>query len=170
MNANQDQFRAALAAAYADLFANNAEYAYSASKTTPAQLADKMLAAAISGSINKDGEGVKRACKACGIPYTLKAIFAFVGYEKPAPIAPEVSTGIGSKTRKTVELIIPKIVTMMTGVWRIQKAHDLVKLTYTDNTTEAGFISLARWLELGEDGMKIVSEIQAQRKPANVSA
>lgn len=77
---NQTKFHAALVAAYTDLFATNPEYAYSASKTTPEGLADRMLAAAVSGSINEDGEGVRRACVACGIPHTLKAIFELVGY------------------------------------------------------------------------------------------
>ncbi len=75
---NQSKFHAALVAAYTDLFSTSKDYAYSASKLTPEQLADRMLAASIAGTVNHSGEGMKRACKACGIPHTRKALLAFV--------------------------------------------------------------------------------------------
>lgn len=74
---NRETFETALVTAYTDLFANDPEYAYAASRTTPAALAAKMTAGLLTGSANKDGEGIKRACKACGIKHTYKAIQAF---------------------------------------------------------------------------------------------
>jgi hypothetical protein len=78
MQSNLDKFAEALELAYIDLFANNPEYAYSAAITTPEALASKMASHLITGDANKDGEGIKRACKACSIQQTYKAISAFL--------------------------------------------------------------------------------------------
>lgn len=75
---NLDKFTAALESAYVDLFANDPEYAYSASRTTPQALASRMASLLVTADANKDGEGIKRACKACGIKQTYKAISAFL--------------------------------------------------------------------------------------------
>jgi hypothetical protein len=75
---NLDKFTQALELAYVDLFANNPEYAYSASRTTPQALASKMASCLVTGDANKYGEGIRRACKACGIKQTYKAISAFL--------------------------------------------------------------------------------------------
>lgn len=83
LNPAQAQFHAALVAAYTDLFANDPAYAYSASKCTPVELADKMTAAAIAGSASYTGSGFKLAAKACGIKHTAKSINAFLG---PSPL------------------------------------------------------------------------------------
>ena len=74
---NKQKFTDALTTAYRDLFATNPEYAYSAARTTPEALAVKMTNGLHTGAANKDGEGIKRACKTCGIPQTYKAIQAF---------------------------------------------------------------------------------------------
>lgn len=75
---NKDTFRAALIAKYADLFANDPEYAYSAARNTPEQLADKMMPGLATGDASKDGAGIKHACKVCGIKYTYAAIRAYL--------------------------------------------------------------------------------------------
>lgn len=75
---NREQFKAKLAEVYSNLFANDPEYAYSASKCTPEGLADKMTESLITGSANKDGEGIKRTCKAFGIKQTYAAIREFL--------------------------------------------------------------------------------------------
>jgi len=75
---NLDKFTEALEAAYTDLFANNPKYSYSAYLTTPKALASKMSSHLMTGDANKDGEGVKRACKACGIKQTYKSISEFL--------------------------------------------------------------------------------------------
>lgn len=75
---NTTQFETALTEAYRDLFANDPEYAYSASRCTPESLAAKMTAGLATGAANKDGEGIKRACRAMKIPHTYKAIRAFL--------------------------------------------------------------------------------------------
>lgn len=75
---NLDKFTLALEYAYVDLFANDPEYAYSASRTTPKALASTMASYLMKGDANKEGEGIKRACKACGIKQTYKAISAFL--------------------------------------------------------------------------------------------
>ncbi len=75
---NTEQFQTALTDAYKDLFANDPEYAYSASRTTPEALAVKMTAGLATGAANKDGTGIKRACKAVGIKPTWAAIRAYL--------------------------------------------------------------------------------------------
>lgn len=76
--ARVDVFFLKLAAHYADLFANDPEYAYSASRTTPHDLARKMTIGLDTGSANKDGDGIKRTCRELGIPHTYKAIRAYL--------------------------------------------------------------------------------------------
>ncbi len=76
-----DAFCAQLTQEYRDLFANDPEYAFSAAHITPEDLARKMTLGLDSGSANKDGAGVKRTCKHFGIPYTYKAIRAFLNAE-----------------------------------------------------------------------------------------
>jgi hypothetical protein len=75
---NLEKFTQALEAAYVDLFANDPKYAFSASRITPKALASKMASSLMTGDANKDGDGVKRACKACGIKQTYKAISVFL--------------------------------------------------------------------------------------------
>ena len=75
---NKQRFMDALVVAYRDLFATSSEYAYSASRTTPESLALKITEGLHTGGANKDGEGVKRACKAMGINQTYKAIQGFL--------------------------------------------------------------------------------------------
>ena len=75
---NLDKFTSALESAYVDLFVNDPEYSYCASRTTPQTLALRMASLLITADANKDGEGIKRACKACGIKQTYKAISAFL--------------------------------------------------------------------------------------------
>lgn len=78
---NLDAFCARLAVEYKNLFENDPEYAFSASRTTPEELARKMTLALDNGTANKDGEGIKRTCKHFGINYTYKAIRAFLSQE-----------------------------------------------------------------------------------------
>jgi hypothetical protein len=78
---NKTKFCLALECAYTDLFRTDPEYGFSASRTTPGALAAKMTAGLVTGSANKDGEGIKRACKACGIKQTYKAIKTYLEAE-----------------------------------------------------------------------------------------
>jgi hypothetical protein len=75
---NLDAFCDQLEREYVRLFECDPEYAYSAARITPAALARKMTLGLDSGSANKDGDGIKRTCKHFGIPYTYKAIRAFL--------------------------------------------------------------------------------------------
>jgi hypothetical protein len=75
---NLDAFCAFLSAKYAELFANDPEYSYSASKCTPGELARKMALALDRGSANKAGKAIAAACRHFGIPHTYKAIRAFL--------------------------------------------------------------------------------------------
>ena len=74
---NKQRFMDALVVAYRDLFATSREYAYIASRITPEALALKITEGLHTGAANKDGEGVKRACKAMGIKQTYNAIQGF---------------------------------------------------------------------------------------------
>jgi hypothetical protein len=67
-------FELHLSRAYEDLFANDPEYQLAASRYRPSELACKMTLGLAKGDANKDGEGIRRACKAVGIKHTYKAI------------------------------------------------------------------------------------------------
>ena len=84
--ANRAIFELHLTRAYADLFDNDPEYAYSAARCTPSGLAYKMTLGLAKNEANKDGEGIKRVCKLLGIKYTYKAIDEYLN----APEAAEV--------------------------------------------------------------------------------
>jgi len=75
---NKERFTEALTKAYQDLFSTNPEYSYSVAHTTPEALALKMTEGLITGAANKDGEGIKTACRQCGIKQTYKAIQSFL--------------------------------------------------------------------------------------------
>lgn len=68
--------------------------------------------------------------------------------------------------KHVINIILPNVQAMMTGVWRIQKAHDLVTLEYIDGTREAGIVKLPRWMQIADNPFAIVGEVQSQRKPA----
>lgn len=67
----------ALTAAYRELF-ERPEYAAARARGTPEDLAERMVAGLVAGTADKDGEGVRRACKACGIKHTYRAIREYV--------------------------------------------------------------------------------------------
>jgi hypothetical protein len=73
-----DAFRVRLEQEYIHLFHGDPEYQYASQRTTPQALAAKMTDGLRAGSANKDGEGIKRACKHFKIPHTYKAIRAFL--------------------------------------------------------------------------------------------
>lgn len=92
MDSNTERFRAALEAAYVDLFANHPDYAHHGrsqtlygnggstvlAATTPASLAARMTEGLRTGSAHHGGEGIKRACKALNIKHTRTAITAYL--------------------------------------------------------------------------------------------
>lgn len=78
---NLDAFCAQLENEYENLFKNDPEYAYAASRTTPPALARKMTLGLDNGQANKDGDGIKRTCRHFGIPHTYKAIREFLNKE-----------------------------------------------------------------------------------------
>lgn len=75
---NLEKLTQELEKAYSVLFETDSRFAYSKTITTPKELAAKMANGLASGSANKDGEGVKLACKACGIKNTYKDLRAFL--------------------------------------------------------------------------------------------
>ena len=78
-----------------------------------------------------------------------------------ASASPEVAQI--KKGQKVLCLIYPKIESMMTGVWRVERAHGLTMLTYTDNTREGAMIPDARWNEISGNLFSIVREVQDAR-------
>ena len=70
-------FRDTLAAQYRELF-KTPEYSYSAARMTPEALATRMTDSLLSGTASKNGDGIKRTCKALKIPYTYAAIWAYL--------------------------------------------------------------------------------------------
>lgn len=75
---NKEKFIEELEKAYSVLFETDSRFFYSKRVTTPLELAAKMANGLATGSANKDGEGVKIACKACGIKNTYKDLRAFL--------------------------------------------------------------------------------------------
>ena len=61
----QLHFQAALASAYADLFANDSDYAFGPNGPTPEALAEKMTDSAIAGKANGTGKGFRRVNSWC---------------------------------------------------------------------------------------------------------
>ena len=83
--ANRAIFELHLQRAYTDLFANDPEYAYSAARCTPSELAYKMTLALAKNEANKDGQGIKSVCKLLKIKYTYKAIYEYLNAAEVAP-------------------------------------------------------------------------------------
>lgn len=75
---NYIKFERLLCKQYEHLLANDPEYAYSARVSTPAGLAAKMTAGLKNGNANKCGSGIRNTCRELGIPYTYKAIRAYL--------------------------------------------------------------------------------------------
>lgn len=71
---NKETFMDTLTKEYEYLFENDPEYAFSASRTMPRQLAARMTEGLRAGTANKDGKGIKKTCQKLGIAYTYKAI------------------------------------------------------------------------------------------------
>ena len=69
----QDKFIEELKRQYAVLFLEP-EYKMASQRYTPEELARKMTAGLKDGTANKDGDGIRRTCKALGIKFTYKAI------------------------------------------------------------------------------------------------
>lgn len=70
-------FRDTLAVQYRELFTSPA-YSTAAARMTPEALATRMTDGLIKGAANKDGDGIKRTCKALKIPYTYAAIKSYL--------------------------------------------------------------------------------------------
>ncbi len=76
---NRERFQAELVRQYTDLFSSgDPDYAYAAKMGTPEKLAKQMTDALSIGSANKEGKGIRRACKALGVAYTYKGIREFL--------------------------------------------------------------------------------------------
>lgn len=170
MNPNQAQFHAALVVAYKELFETNPEYAYSASKTTPEELAARMMEAVLRGSANTTGPGFRMACKACGIAHTGKAIDAFLGIEAPARAAKR-------KDSRSYMLAAPFIESVMSGAVAAFAAGDSVTLKYSDGSSESADCpeQAAAIRNYAKDSrcdapnfFAIVSAVQSKRVPATV--
>lgn len=70
---NADKFINELSAAYKVLF-KLPDYAMAAKRYEPWDLAEKMAKGLVDGSANKDGDGIRIACKTLGIKHTYAAI------------------------------------------------------------------------------------------------
>jgi hypothetical protein len=76
---NLERFVTVLTDQYSQLFEHEpTNYGMAKARYTPAELAEKMTMSLKNGTANKDGEGIKRTCKALGITYTYKALNAYL--------------------------------------------------------------------------------------------
>ena len=81
---NLDRFCAILAETYEYLFATDPDYQHVHSAgSTPEWLARKMTLSLSAGTASKDGKDIRRTCKELGIPYTYKAIRAYLEADVP---------------------------------------------------------------------------------------
>jgi hypothetical protein len=79
MSGNLIKFMGVLADQYAVLFKEQPQvYSLAAQRYSPSGLAEKMTMSLKKREGDKDGEGIKRTCKALGIPHTYKAIEAYL--------------------------------------------------------------------------------------------
>lgn len=79
MSGNMIKFMGVLADQYADLFKSRPqEYSMAMQRYTPSGLAEKMTMSLKKREADKDGEGIRRACKVLGIQHTYKAIEEFL--------------------------------------------------------------------------------------------
>lgn len=74
---NLDKFHAQLTKEYEILF-ETPDFDYARKITSPPSLSLKMTLGLDQGTANKDGVGIKRACKHFGVKHTYKAIRAFL--------------------------------------------------------------------------------------------
>lgn len=75
---NLDYFYVLLKLQYIALFESDPDYAFAASRTTPAKMARKITLELDQGTANKEGKGVKNVCKELNIKHTYKAIHTFL--------------------------------------------------------------------------------------------
>lgn len=78
MNTNQKIFRDMLVEQYTQLFKEDPDYAYSASRSTPEALADRMTESLTKGNANKDGVAIRNVCRKLKIAHTYRAIQGFL--------------------------------------------------------------------------------------------
>ena len=83
---NLEHFIAALTQAYERLYVSDPDtYGIAKARYTPAELAEKMAMGLITRDANKEGAGIKAACKACGIKHTYAAIEAYLAARRVDP-------------------------------------------------------------------------------------
>lgn len=78
MSTQRERFQIVLTGQYEHFHKHDARYAYVAQNLTPAQHAEKMVAALATHGADKDGDAVKATCKALGVKHTYKAIREFL--------------------------------------------------------------------------------------------
>jgi hypothetical protein len=78
MNSQYVKFESELTKAYEKLFATDKGYGYVARLHTPQSLAARMTAGLANNTADKDGDGIKMACKAVGIKHTWKEILPYL--------------------------------------------------------------------------------------------
>lgn len=78
MVTNREMFQTELTKQYLALYESDPSYEYSRKHITAFDLAEKMTEGLYKGTASKDGEGIKRTCKALKIKVTYKAIQEFL--------------------------------------------------------------------------------------------
>jgi hypothetical protein len=106
---NTEKFRIELERAYTHLFQSDPDYAYAASRNTPQGLAEKTTSAFMERAANKDGKGVKIACKTLGIKHTYKGIFSFLSNDdamEDSAVSGQIdAASLGFKARPILRLL-----------------------------------------------------------------
>lgn len=76
---NAERFETILKDQYTQLFEADPAYkGHIARRTEPADLAKKMTEGLLAGTANKDGNGIKRTCRALGVKYTYQSISQYL--------------------------------------------------------------------------------------------
>jgi len=63
-------------------------------------------------------------------------------------------------TKTTLNIILPRAESTITGVWRILKAHDLVTLEYTDGSRKSAIIKSDKWTKIHADNLSIIYNVR----------
>jgi hypothetical protein len=117
----------------------------------------------LEGSVYRQAEPEFAQCQWCDERSALLAAHgAAEGRAKPTTSDERKQMNTATKTVST--MVLPNIQAMMTGVWRIDRAHALVKLTYTDGTVEAANVTNEKWNEISGNPFAIVGYVQSVRK------
>ena len=77
-----------------------------------------------------------------------------------APEAPKQQPQHEVMRKNVLNIILPRPESLVTGVWRILKAHDLVTLEFSDGNRKSAIIKPDRWAKIHTDSLAIIYDVR----------